>query len=50
MNQIFDFFKDHAFLSKLLIFLIIIAVGVIAVKLILIPVKKILTKQRYITR
>ena len=46
MNQIFDFFKDHAFLSKLLIFLIIIAVGVIAVKLILIPVKKILLKAK----
>lgn len=46
MNQIFDFFKDHAFLSKLLIFLIITAVGVIAVKLILIPVKKILLKAK----
>lgn len=46
MQQFLDFFKDHAFLSKLLIFLIIVAVGVIAIKLILIPIRKIILKTK----
>ena len=46
MEQIFTFLRDHAFLSKLLIFLVIIAVGVIAVKFLLIPIRKILLKTK----
>ena len=46
MNQLVSFFNDHTFLYKLVIFLIIVAVGVISVKLILIPVRKLILKTK----
>ena len=46
MDQIVSFFQNHTFLYKLLIFLVIVAIGITATKLILIPIKKIILKTK----
>lgn len=46
MEQITKFFEDHYFLNKLLLFAVIMVGGILAIRLLLIPIKKVILKTK----